>query len=117
MYGARETYYIVPQYIQYLAVGKTKVRIKPPTAGVRILSIDGGGVRGIVPLEFLNLLQVEVGSEIPLESLFDQVFGTSSGKLATSILLSSIANRQSGWANYFRAVRKALDCCRMYLDL
>jgi len=30
--------------------------IKPPTCGVRILGINSGGTRGVVPLEFLILL-------------------------------------------------------------
>ena len=54
-------------------------RLKPPTAGARILSIDGGGVRGIVPLEYLNLLQQMLGSGIRIQDLFDVGFGTSSG--------------------------------------
>ena len=69
--GVRKACYKVPQYILYLAKGKTRVRIKLLIAGVRILSIDGGGVRGVVPLEFLSLLQLEVGNEILLETLFD----------------------------------------------
>ncbi|KAL8939686.1 MAG: hypothetical protein Q9216_003226 [Gyalolechia sp. 2 TL-2023] len=63
--------------------GEVKVRLKPPTAGVRILSIDGGGVRGVVPLESLSLLQNQLGPDLPLDSLFDQAFGTSSGGLIT----------------------------------
>ena len=59
--------------------GVLQVTIKPPTAGVRILSIDGGGVRGVVPLEFLALLQDLVGPDCPIQSLFDLAFGTSSG--------------------------------------
>ena len=86
----RETYFEIRKCIQCLAEGNTRVRIKPPTAGVRVLSIDGGGVRGVVPLEFLSLLQVEVGNDISLESLFDQAFGTSSGELDLTILLLSV---------------------------
>ena len=54
-------------------------KIKPPTAGIRILTIDGGGICGVIPLEFLQLLQRLLGSELPLQDLFDAVFGTSSG--------------------------------------
>ncbi|KAK3616763.1 hypothetical protein LTR22_026959 [Elasticomyces elasticus] len=57
------------------------VRLKPPTAGIRILSVDGGGVRGIVPLEFLHLLQRSLGSSCRLQDLFDLALGTSAGGL------------------------------------
>lgn len=56
------------------------VRLKPPSAGLRILSIDGGGVRGIVPLEFLNLLQKSLGSSCRVQDLFDLALGTSVGE-------------------------------------
>lgn len=55
-------------------------RVKPVTAGPRILSIDGGGTRGVVPLEFLRLLQDVIGPALPIQDLFDQAFGTSSGE-------------------------------------
>lgn len=55
------------------------IHLKPPTAGVRILSIDGGGVRAMVPLETLALLQDMLG-DLPVQDLFDLVFGTSSGE-------------------------------------
>lgn len=55
-------------------------RIKPLTAGVNILSIDGGGTRGIVPLRFLSLIQEKLGTACRLQDLFDLVLGTSSGK-------------------------------------
>lgn len=67
--------------------GWLTVALKPPTAGVRILSIDGGGIRGVVPLEFLGILQNAVGSMCPIRDLFDLAFGTSSGEL---VLGSSI---------------------------
>ncbi|EXJ72783.1 uncharacterized protein A1O5_03930 [Cladophialophora psammophila CBS 110553] len=55
------------------------VRLKPPTAGFRILSIDGGGLRGIVPLETLSLLQQLAQSDCPIQELFDLAYGTSIG--------------------------------------
>ena len=62
--------------------GWLTVALKPPTAGVRILSIDGGGIRGVVPLEFLRILQNVVGPNCPIRDLFDLAFGTSSGELS-----------------------------------
>ena len=59
--------------------GRLLARIKPQTAGARILTVDGGGVRGVVPLEFLGLLQGLLGTDLTLQDLFDQAFGTSSG--------------------------------------
>ncbi|MCJ1473164.1 hypothetical protein MMC13_001815 [Lambiella insularis] len=55
--------------------------VKPPTAGVNILSIDGGGIRGVIPLEFLNRLQKVLGPDCPVQDLFDLALGTSSGGL------------------------------------
>ena len=63
------------------SAGWLTVALKPPTAGVRILSIDGGGIRGVVPLEFLGILQDVVGPNCPIRDLFDLAFGTSSGEL------------------------------------
>ena len=62
------------------AASSLVVKLKPPTAGVRILTIDGGGIYGVIPLEFLQLLQQDLGPHIKIQELFDLVFGTSSGK-------------------------------------
>ncbi|KAL9083483.1 MAG: hypothetical protein Q9165_008510 [Trypethelium subeluteriae] len=59
--------------------GSVTAQLKPPTAGVRILSIDGGGTRGVVPLEYLRLVQEDVGKTIPVQDLIDFAIGTSSG--------------------------------------
>ena len=45
----------------------------------RILSIDGGGVRGIIPARFLQAL--EEMSQQPIHTLFDLIVGTSTGGL------------------------------------
>ncbi|KAF2741923.1 FabD/lysophospholipase-like protein [Sporormia fimetaria CBS 119925] len=56
----------------------------PPTAGIRILCIDGGGIRGVIPLTFLKHLESDprlsyIGH--PIREYFDYVCGTSAGGL------------------------------------
>ena len=53
--------------------------IRPPTAGVRVLSIDGGGVRGVAPLEYLSVIQSILNNSCKVQDLFDLAVGTSSG--------------------------------------
>lgn len=57
----------------------TTILLKPPTSGVRILTVDGGGVRGVVPLEFLSIIQGLLGPDCAIQDMFDLAFGTSSG--------------------------------------
>ena len=59
------------------------IHLKPATAGVRMLNIDGGGVRGVVPLEFLTRLQKELGPKARIQDFFDIAFGTSAGTLTS----------------------------------
>lgn len=65
--------------------GTLNIILQPPTAGFRLLSIDGGGFRGVVPLECLRLLQQSIGSACRVQDLFDLAVGTSSGLLASWI--------------------------------
>ncbi len=54
-----------------------------------ILSIDGGGMRGIIPayiLQKLNSRLRELGDERPLYSHFDMIAGTSTGALIAAAL-------------------------------
>ncbi len=53
---------------------------------ITILSIDGGGIRGIIPITVLIALQKEMeelGIHQPLYSCFDLIAGTSTGALIT----------------------------------
>lgn len=59
--------------------GTLNIVLHPPTAGFRVLSVDGGGIRGVIPLEFLSLLQEYLGAACKVQDLFDLAFGTSSG--------------------------------------
>lgn len=63
--------------------------LHPPTAGPRILSIDGGGVCGVIPPEFLRLLQKVVRRNCEVQSLFGLAFGTSSGKSSRDMFVVS----------------------------
>ena len=62
--------------------GNCTVRLKPFPAGERILSIDGGGPRGVIPLEFLKVIQDIMGPDTRLQDMFDVAFGTSVGRFA-----------------------------------
>ncbi|KAF8248857.1 FabD/lysophospholipase-like protein [Wilcoxina mikolae CBS 423.85] len=56
-----------------------EIIIKPPTAGLRILSLDGGGIRSIVQLVILKELERVIDLNIPIQDFFDLIIGTSGG--------------------------------------
>ncbi|KAL3469016.1 FabD/lysophospholipase-like protein [Aspergillus californicus] len=82
-FGKQSPQYAHEYKINYcILCGKSSsllIRLKPPTAAPRILSIDGGGPRGIIPLENLEILQELIGPDIDLPDLIDLQMGTSSG--------------------------------------
>lgn len=59
-----------------------EVKYLPENAGVRVLTIDGGGVRGLMTIQYLKALQERIGLPYPIQENFDLVFGTSSGRQA-----------------------------------
>lgn len=61
----------------------------PSTGGkvFRILSIDGGGIRGIIPALILQKIEKEMGK--PIHELFDLIAGTSTGGLISAGLCYS----------------------------
>jgi hypothetical protein len=62
------------------------VKIHPPTAGVRVLTLDGGGIRGVASLQYLHALQERIGLPYPVQENFDVVYGTSIGNFSTPCL-------------------------------
>ncbi|KAH8144522.1 uncharacterized protein LAJ45_11462 [Morchella importuna] len=58
---------------------KQRIQTKPPFAGVRILTLDGGGIRGILELLMLKEIQERIGLNIRFDQFFDLVVGTSTG--------------------------------------
>ncbi|KAE9568008.1 hypothetical protein CGMCC3_g15850 [Colletotrichum fructicola] len=64
-----------------------QVRVKPDTASVRVLCIDGGGTRGKYPLKLLKQLEDDISLPgHPVQQNFDVVFGTSSGAISAGAL-------------------------------
>ncbi|PAN27066.1 hypothetical protein PAHAL_5G056300 [Panicum hallii] len=71
----------------------------PPRKGnmITILSIDGGGVKGIIPATFLSFLESKLqdldGSNARIANYFDVIAGTSTGGLITAMLATpSLSN-------------------------
>ncbi|KAL3508317.1 hypothetical protein ACH5RR_027718 [Cinchona calisaya] len=68
------------------------LKIKPPIHGnlITILSIDGGGIRGIIPASILAFLEAQLqdldGKEARIADYFDVISGTSTGGLVTAML-------------------------------
>ncbi|KAI1101208.1 hypothetical protein F4804DRAFT_17888 [Jackrogersella minutella] len=55
----------------------TVIQLLPAYSGLRVLTLDGGGVRGIVELTVLKAIEDRIG--LPLQRFFDLVVGTSTG--------------------------------------
>lgn len=57
---------------------------------IRVLAVDGGGVRGLIPAQVLAYLEKKTGR--PAADLFDLFVGTSSGGIVTAACLTPGAN-------------------------
>ncbi|PON46860.1 Patatin-related protein [Parasponia andersonii] len=77
---------------------------QPPTYGnmITILSIDGGGVRGLVPSVILGVLESQLqeldGEEARLADYFDVIAGTSTGGLIATMLAAPNENKRPLYA-------------------
>ncbi|KAH8431681.1 patatin-like phospholipase family protein [Aspergillus melleus] len=74
--------YLIGQCVLCQTDCNNLIQILPPTACVRAVTVDGGGVRAFIPLRFLCYMQERLGKECPIQELFDVAFGTSSGGFA-----------------------------------
>ncbi|RSL77611.1 hypothetical protein CDV31_017317, partial [Fusarium ambrosium] len=86
------------------------IRLAPDTCRARVLSIDGGGIRGAAPIGFLKTIQDAIGiPHYDVQRNFDIMFGTSSGGLSVislDILGWSVDDCMS---HLKRFARKAFD--------
>ncbi|XP_050205822.1 patatin-like protein 1 [Mercurialis annua] len=87
--------------------------INPSTFGERItvLSIDGGGIRGIIPATILTFLESKLqeldGEHVRIADYFDVIAGTSTGGLMSTMLTAPDEHK--------RPLYKAKDLVPFYL--
>jgi len=79
-----------------------------PAPCIRILSIDGGGIRGIIPAAMLAALEARTGKSI--FALFDVIAGTSTGGILALGL--TVPDSSEPW----HARYSAADLVKMYKD-
>ncbi|PGG96243.1 hypothetical protein AJ80_09857 [Polytolypa hystricis UAMH7299] len=97
-----ESEYHVSECVFCLAQESLIVDLKPKTAGLRVLTIDGGGVRGVIPLEYLICLENYIVG-CPLHKMIDFAAGSSSGGLII--------------ASLFLLNQSATECSRTFMAL
>ncbi|KVI06666.1 Acyl transferase/acyl hydrolase/lysophospholipase [Cynara cardunculus var. scolymus] len=91
-----------------------RLPLQRPSYGnlITILSIDGGGVRGIIPSVILNFLETELqkldGENARLADYFDVISGTSTGGLVSAML--TVPNEEN------RPLFAAKDITNFYLE-
>ncbi|XP_060194120.1 patatin-like protein 2 [Lycium barbarum] len=79
-------------------------QIQPPTYGdlITVLSIDGGGIRGIIPATILSFLESYLqeldGKDASLADYFDVIAGTSTGGLVAAMLTAPDENNRPLYA-------------------
>ncbi|KAG4962443.1 hypothetical protein JHK82_039131 [Glycine max] len=77
---------------------------------VTVLSIDGGGIRGIIPGIILGFLESELqkldGDHVRLADYFDVIAGTSTGGLVTAMLTAPNENNRPLCWNLFSSMVK-----------
>lgn len=69
-----------------------KFEHKPSTAGVRALILEGGGIRGIIPLSYLQELETAINLPMGIQEHFDIIVANSSGKLEPLFSSETVPN-------------------------
>ncbi|XP_043701912.1 patatin-like protein 2 [Telopea speciosissima] len=83
-----------------MAKKPSDLQIAPPTCGelITVLSIDGGGIRGIIPATILEFFESQLqeldGEDARLADYFDVIAGTSTGGLVTAMLTAPDDNNR-----------------------
>lgn len=72
--------------------GPTKSR------GPNILSIDGGGIRGIIAIEILRHLERLTGRKV--QEIFDYIIGVSTGAIIAAVIASGAGNLETATQMY-----------------
>jgi len=90
------------------------MNVNDQSSTFKLLSIDGGGIRGIIPgtvlIEVERMLQEKYGNNLKLGDYFDFIAGTSTGGILTCLYLAPDPN------NPGKAKFSAEDARKLYLD-
>ncbi|KIW92734.1 uncharacterized protein Z519_06582 [Cladophialophora bantiana CBS 173.52] len=70
-------------------------RLNPRCGGIRVLTLDGGGVRGIIELALIEKIEQRTGLNLPISEFFDLVVGTSTGGIISLAITSSTKDTSS----------------------
>ena len=82
-----------------------------PKQRINILSIDGGGIRGVIPTTFLEAIEQQLGR--PTNEIFHTIGGTSTGGL-TSVMLS--VPKTAHGASKQRSIMRASKVTNFYKE-
>ncbi|KAL6851864.1 hypothetical protein ACP4OV_020049 [Aristida adscensionis] len=78
----------------------TSAPTPPPARGrlITVLSIDGGGIRGLIPATIIECLEAKLqeidGPDARIADYFDVIAGTSTGALITSMIAAPDENKR-----------------------
>ncbi|GBP56386.1 Calcium-independent phospholipase A2-gamma [Eumeta japonica] len=72
--------------------------------GPNILSIDGGGIRGLIAIEILRELEKLTGKKV--SELFDFIIGVSTGAIIAAVIGSNCGNLQTASDMYYNLSKK-----------
>lgn len=88
------THFIIPLFLFSLISNAISQQIQPPPTKkcVRILSIDGGGIRGVIPATVLNYIESRLVSGRRIADCFDIIGGTSTGGIIALLLTTPDQN-------------------------
>lgn len=81
------------------------IKYKPQQAGIHVLALDGGGVRGVVQLEILRGIEQALGNQLPVQAFFDLIVGTGTGGL-TAVALATEKRSLDECQDMFTAICK-----------
>ena len=97
-----------------------KVTKEKKQSNVKVLSLDGGGVRGIFSIQLLSLIEKELA--IRIYDAFDIIVGTSTGSITAGAIsieypLEQLVGKYESWAEKIFKRKKlgsCIYCCSKY---
>lgn len=76
----------------------------------RILSIDGGGIKGLYPASFLEgLMEMNAAWDRPLWSYFDLIAGTSTGAILAAGIAADVPIKKM--VEFYQTYGKKISTC------